>query len=124
MRRVAVASLCCLVACLSSVPTRALNNSLITLAGRGSNVGPATSAYLPFPFAVVRDGGSYKYLLSCYAAGTHVLTIYGAPFAAQQVQFTIPATTTGAHLVTMIQSLTLNSLTNQYVATIRIAKGF
>ena len=49
------------------------------------------------------------------------VTVYGNALAAQQVQFTLPAATSGAHLITTLQSLTLNTTTNQYVATINVS---
>ena len=114
--------------------------SLVSIAHPGTSVTDATAGIsvvqtadskgnavanivLDAPTGFAYSGSSYKYSLktSGYAAGTYVLTIYGNAFAAQQVQFTIPAATSGAHLVTTLQSLTLNSSTNQYVATISIA---
>lgn len=88
-----------------------------------ANGNALANVVLDAPTGFTYSGSGYKYSLNTngYAAGTYVLTIYGNAFAAQQVQFTVPAATTGAHLVTTLKSLTLNSSTNQYVATINIA---
>jgi len=53
----------------------------------------------------------------------YIITVYGNAFVAQQVQFTLPVSTTGAHLITTVQSLTLNGATNQYVAVFNIANS-
>src|ERR1700678_3807211 len=61
MRRLAVLFFAGVVFFLSPPSVRAQSNTLTTIAGRGSNVGPATSAYLPTPSAAVRDvfGNTY-----------------------------------------------------------------
>jgi hypothetical protein len=52
-----------------------------------------------------------------------VLTIYGNAFPAQQVEFVVPAATSGAQLTTTVESLTVNKTTGQYLATIKIANS-
>jgi YVTN family beta-propeller protein len=88
-----------------------------------ANGNPTSSDVLDKSSAFVRTGGNYVYSLntSGYAPGTYNITVYGNAFAAQQVQFTLPAATSGAHLITTLQSLTLNTTTNQYVATISVS---
>lgn len=87
------------------------------------NGNPTSSVVLEKSSAFAYTGGNYVYSLitSGYAPGTYNITVYGNAFVAQQVQFTIPAATSGAHLVTTLRSLTLNSTTNQYVATISVS---
>ena len=72
----------------------------------------------PFRF----EGTRYVHYLRTegYAPGTYNITVYGNAFAAQQVQFTLPARTFGAHLKTQIQSLTFDSIASQYVATLTV----
>ncbi len=84
---------------------------------------PVSSIVLENSSAFTFSGGSYSYSLNTtgYAPGTYDVTVYGNAFAAQQVQFTLPAATTGAHLVTTLQSLTLNSSGNQYVVVLAFA---
>jgi YVTN family beta-propeller protein/probable HAF family extracellular repeat protein len=74
------------------------------------------------PKAFTYSGGKYIYSLNTkgYAPGTYDLTIYGNAFVAQQVRFTIPVSTTGAVLVTTLQSLTLNAGSSQYQAVFNI----
>jgi len=55
-----------------------------------------------------------------YAPGVYNVTVYGNAFVAQQVQFTLPAPTTGARISTTLQSLTLNTTTHQYVAVFKM----
>jgi YVTN family beta-propeller protein len=62
MRRLAVLLFAGVLFCLSPLPSRAQNNSLTTIAGEGSNVGPATSAYLPQPEVAVRDAFGNTYI--------------------------------------------------------------
>jgi hypothetical protein len=77
------------------------------------------------PNAFTFNGSGYMYSLNTvgYAAGVYNLTIYGNAFAAQQVQFTIPASTSGAHLLTTVKSLTLNSTSHQYVAVFGVSNS-
>jgi YVTN family beta-propeller protein/probable HAF family extracellular repeat protein len=77
---------------------------------------------LDAPTGFAYSNGAYNYSLKTtgYAAGAYALTIYGNAFAAQQVQFTIPVSTTGAQLSTTLQSLNLNSSATQYVAVFKI----
>ena len=77
---------------------------------------------LDAPTGFAYSNGAYNYSLKMtgYAAGTYALTIYGNAFAAQQVQFMIPVSTTGAQLTTTLQSLSLNSSATQYVALLKI----
>jgi YVTN family beta-propeller protein len=88
-----------------------------------ANGNPRSNDVLDKSSAFAYTGGNYVYSLntSGYAPGTYNITIYGNAFTAQQVQFTLPAATSGAHLITTLQSLTLNSATNQYVATISVS---
>lgn len=77
------------------------------------------------PAAFEYQGSRYLYSLNTtgYAAGVYNLTVYGNAFVAQQVQFTLPAPTSGGHLVTTVQSLTLNSNTNQYIAVFKVTNS-
>ncbi len=88
-----------------------------------ANGSPTSNVVLEKSSAFAYTGGNYVYSLntSGYAPGTYNVTVYGNAFAAQQVQFTLPAATSGAHLITTLQSLTLNTTTNQYVATINVS---
>ena len=88
-----------------------------------ANGNPTSNVVLDKSSAFAYTGGNYVYSLntSGYAPGTYNVTVYGNAFAAQQVQFTLPAATSGAHLITTLQSLTLNTTTNQYVATINVS---
>jgi len=81
-------------------------------------VSPATNLVLEYPAAFTYSGGDYVYSLNTtgYLSGVYNVTVYGNAFAAQQVQFTLPAPTTGARISTTLQSLTLNTTTQQYVA--------
>jgi hypothetical protein len=45
--------------------------------------------------------------------------VYGNAFVAQQVEFTLPAPTSGARISTTLQSLTLNK-SNQYIAVFKV----
>ena len=78
---------------------------------------------LDAPTGFKYSGSAYKYSLStsAYAVGTYVLTIYGNAFAAQQISFTIPTSTTGAQLSVTVPAIVLNSAGTQYVATLSIA---
>jgi YVTN family beta-propeller protein len=73
--------------------------------------------------AFTYTNGSYSYSLNTtgYAPGVYNVTVYGNAFVAQQVRFTLPAATSGVHLVTTLQSLTLNSNSNQYVAVFSVS---
>lgn len=84
---------------------------------------PVTNIVLEKSSAFTFSGGSYSYSLNTtgYAPGTYNVTVYGNAFAAQQVQFTLPTPTTSAHLVTTLQSFTLNNSTNQYVVVLSFA---
>src|ERR1700733_1860971 len=86
MPRLAVCLFAGVLFLLSPLSSRPQNNTLTTIAGRGSNVGPATSAYLPSPWAAVRDASGNTYisiptLTKVYKVDTHGnLTIYaGSP---------------------------------------------
>lgn len=85
---------------------------------------PVSNIVLENPTAFTFSGGSYSYSLNTtgYAPGTYNVTVYGNAFAAQQVQFTLPASTTGVHLVTTLQSFTVNTA-NQYVVVLGIANS-
>jgi YVTN family beta-propeller protein len=84
---------------------------------------PTSKVILEQPSAFTYRGGSYVFELPTagYAPGVYALTVYGNAFAAQQVDFTLPSTTSGVHLVTTVQSLTLSGSSNQYVAVFRVA---
>jgi hypothetical protein len=71
------------------------------------------------------ENGKYVYLLNTarYAPGTYDLTVYGNAFAAYQVLFRLPASTSGAQLSTKIQSVTFDTSANQYVATLAVTNG-
>ena len=88
-----------------------------------ANGNPTSSDVLEKSSAFAYTGGNYVYSLNTngYAPGTYNITVYGNAFVAQQVQFTLPSLTSGAHLITTLQSLTLNTTTNQYVATISVS---
>jgi hypothetical protein len=79
---------------------------------------PTANLVLEKAAAFVFSGGNYVYSLNTtgYAPGVYNVTVYGNAFVAQQVQFTLPAPTTGARISTTLQSLTLNTTTHQYVA--------
>jgi YVTN family beta-propeller protein len=75
-------------------------------------------------FAYQSATQNYQYSLntSGYAAGTYGLTVFGDAFVAQQVQFTLTSTPV-INLVTTLQSLTLNTATNQYVAVLSVSNA-
>jgi YVTN family beta-propeller protein len=75
-------------------------------------------------FAYQSATQNYQYSLntSGYAAGTYGLTVFGDAFVAQQVQFTLTSTPV-INLVTTLQSLTLNTATNQYVALLSVSNA-
>jgi len=83
---------------------------------------PTSNLVLEKPAAFVFSGGNYVYSLntSGYAPGLYNLTVYGNAFVVQQVEFTLPAPTTGARISTTLLSLTLNTNTNQYVAVFKM----
>jgi len=83
---------------------------------------PTTKLVLEKTAAFVFSGGNYVYSLNTtgYAPGVYNVTVYGNAFVAQQVQFTLPAPTTGARISTTLQSLTLNTTTHQYVAVFKM----
>ncbi len=86
-------------------------------------VSPTTNLVLEQPAAFTYSGGNYTYSLNTtgYAPGTYNITVYGNAFVAQQVEFTLPAPTSGARISTTLQSLTLNKATNQYVAVFKMS---
>jgi len=86
------------------------------------NGNPTSSVVLESSSAFHYERGKYVYYLDTtgYAPGTYNVTVYGNVFAASQVQFTLPVSTTGAQLQTQIQSLTFDGSTNQYVATLTV----
>ncbi|MGA2813299.1 MAG: Ig-like domain-containing protein [Candidatus Acidiferrum sp.] len=86
---------------------------------------PTANIVLDAPASFTYAGGHYSYSLGTtgYAPGTYVLTIYGNAFPAQQVEFVVPAATSGAQLTTTVESLTVNKTTGQYLATIKIANS-
>jgi YVTN family beta-propeller protein len=88
-----------------------------------SNGHLTSNIVLDSPAGFIYSGGQYTYSLNTagYAPGTYDLTIYGNAFAAQQIPFTVPTPTMGAHLVTTVQSLTRSSPSKQYIATFAIA---
>ncbi len=86
-----------------------------------ANGNPTSNLVLEQPAAFIYSGGNYVYSLntSGYAPGTYNITVYGNAFVAQQVEFTLPAPTSGAHISTTLQSLTRNK-SNQYVAVFKM----
>ncbi len=86
-----------------------------------ANGNPTSNLVLEKPAAFVFSGGNYVYSLNTtgYAPGTYNITVYGNAFVAQQVEFTLPAPTSGARISTTLQSLTLNK-SNQYVAVFKM----
>jgi YVTN family beta-propeller protein len=90
-----------------------------------ANGNSVSNVVLQQPAAFEHQGSSYLYSLNTtgYAPGVYNLTVYGNAFVAQQVQFTLPAPTSGVHLVTIVQSLTLNSNTNQYIAVFKVTNS-
>jgi YVTN family beta-propeller protein len=90
--------------------------TVVMISDAGGN--PTSNLVLEKPAAFVFSGGDYVYSLSTtgFAPGVYNVTVYGNAFVAQQVQFTLPAPTTGARISTTLQSLTLNTTTHQYVA--------
>jgi YVTN family beta-propeller protein len=87
------------------------------------NGNPVSNVVLEKSTGFTYSGNGYGYQLNTtgYAPGTYNLTVYGNAFAAQQVQFTLPASTTSAHLVTTLQSFTLNTSTNQYAVVLGLS---
>jgi YVTN family beta-propeller protein len=75
-------------------------------------------------FAYQSATQNYQYSLNTtgYAAGTYDLTVFGDAFVAQQVQFTLTSTPV-INLVTTVQSLTLNTATNRYVAVLNVSNS-
>lgn len=90
-----------------------------------ANGNPTSKIVLQQPAAFTYQGGSYVYSLNTkgYAPGVYNLTVYGNAFVAQQVQFTLPVSTSGVHLVTTVQSLTLDSSTNRYIAVLNVVNS-
>jgi len=88
----------------------------------GANGNPISSIVLENSSAFRYERGKYVYYLDTrgYAPGTYNVTVYGNAFAAYQVQFTLPVSTTGAQLRTQLQSLTFDRSTYQYVATLTV----
>jgi len=83
---------------------------------------PTTKLVLEKAAAFVFSDGNYVYSLNTtgYTPGVYNVTVYGNAFVAQQVQFTLPAPTTGARISTTLLSLTLNTTTQQYVAVFKM----
>lgn len=81
-----------------------------------------STVVLEEPSAFHYRHGRYAHELNTngYAPGTYNLTVYGNAFAAQQVQFSIPVSTSGAQLETQLESITFDSGANQYVATLAV----
>jgi YVTN family beta-propeller protein len=86
-----------------------------------ANGNPTSNLILEQPAAFTYSGGNYTYSLNTagYVPGTYNITVYGNAFVAQQVEFTLPAPTSGARISTTLQSLTLNR-SNQYVAVFKM----
>jgi hypothetical protein len=91
----------------------------------GANGNPISRAVLEIPSAFRFEEGEYVYDLSTagHAPGIYSVTVFGNVFVPQSVQFTLPVSTSGAHLVTTVQSLTLNSNTNQYIVVLKVANS-
>jgi YVTN family beta-propeller protein len=87
-----------------------------------ANGNATNNLVLEKPAAFTYGSGNYSYLLSTshYAPGTYNITVYGNAFVAQQVEFTLTAAT-GPRISTTLQSLTLNGLTKQYAAVVKIS---
>ena len=94
--------------------------TVVMISDAGGN--PTSNLVLEKTAAFVFSGGNYVYSLNTtgFAPGRYNLTVYGNAFVAQQVQFTLPAPTTGARISTTLQSLTLNTTTHQYVAVFKM----
>jgi len=91
----------------------------------GANGNPISSPVLENPSAFQHEGGKYVYDLKTedYAPGVYSVTVFGRIFVPQSVQFSLPVSTSGVHLVTTVKSLTLNSKTNQYLAVFKIGNS-
>ena len=83
---------------------------------------PTSNLVLEKSAAFVFSGGNYVYTLSTagYLPGLYNVTVYGNAFVAQQVQFILPAPTTGARISTTLLSLTSNTTARQYVAVFKM----
>ena len=94
--------------------------TVVMISDAGGN--PTSNLVLEKTAAFIFSGGTYLYSLNTtgYAPGRYNLTVYGNAFIAQQVQFTLPAPTTGARITTTLLSLTLNTTTHQYVAVFKM----
>jgi hypothetical protein len=88
----------------------------------GTNGSSTPSIILEKSSAFRYEDGKYVYNLDTrgYAPGTYNLTVYGNAFAAYQVQFTLPVSTSGARLQTQIQALTSDASARQYLATLTV----
>jgi sugar lactone lactonase YvrE len=88
----------------------------------GTNGSSTPSIILEKSSAFRYEDGKYVYNLNTrgYAPGTYNLTVYGNAFAAYQVQFTLPVSTSGARLQTQIQALTFDASARQYLATLTV----
>jgi hypothetical protein len=88
-----------------------------------ANGNPASKVVLEKASAFRYENGAYRYCLDTahYAAGIYILTVYGDAFPAEQVQFLLPAPSSGAQLHTELQSIIFDSSANQYLATFSIA---
>jgi trimeric autotransporter adhesin len=86
---------------------------------------PTSTIVLEKPSAFTYVHGRYVYLLNTeqYAPGVYNLTVYGNAFPAQQVQFTLPVSTSRVRLETTLQSLTVDSSANQYVAVLNVTNS-
>jgi len=87
-----------------------------------ANGNPTSNIVLEKSSAFRYEGEKYVYYLNTtgYAPGTYTVTVFGNTFAAQQVQFTLPVSTSGGKLLTQIQSVTFDSSTSQYVAWLSV----
>jgi sugar lactone lactonase YvrE len=88
----------------------------------GTNGSSTPSIILEKSSAFRYENGKYVYNLDTrgYAPGTYNLTVYGDAFAAYQVQFTLPVSTSGARLQTQIQALAFDASAGQYLATLTV----
>ena len=104
--------------------TDAISGLTVTMLS-GANGNPISSPVLENPSAFQYQGGKYIYYLKTtgYAPGIYNVTVFGHIFAPQTVQFNLPISTSGVHLVTTVKSLTLNSKTNQYLAIFSIGNS-
>jgi hypothetical protein len=91
----------------------------------GTNGSVRSSFVLENPSAFHFESGKYVFDLNTagFAPGVYNVTIFGDAFVPQSVGFTVPVPTSSVHLVATLQSLTLSSNKNHYVAVFSIANS-